>query len=164
MLRFLFLFLLIFSIADAVAMGDTIRLVVEDIAYEPGQEEVEVCVSAEDFNGVWSLSFTLDWNAGIFEYQDVSYMNPLVVFSLNDDLAPQGRLPALWYDPRVEGVSLDAQNKLMCLKFKVLRTPCNGEAMQLVSQPTEISLTDDRLELPRTIRAGVIRGASCDID
>lgn len=145
----------------AQELRDSVVLYMDEINVAEFPEEVEVCISADNFDEVWSLSYTLDWNAGIFEYVDVSYMNPLVVFSLNEDLAPQGRLPALWYDPRVEGVSLDVQNKLMCLRFKVLRRPCNGEKIQMVSKPTEISITDDQDELPLSLRPAIVVGSGC---
>lgn len=160
----LLLIVFLFACHDAFAQAerDSIVLKVSDLDFSKAQDEIEVCISAEDFVDVWSLSFTLDWNAGVFEFSEVSYMNPLVVISLNEDFAPQGRLPGLWYDPRVEGVTLDVQNRLMCLKFNVLRQPCNGETIKMVDKPTGISITDESLELPKKLVAGQVINASCN--
>ena len=154
-------FLVWANVLAAQTAEDTVVLKIADIDYTESPELIDVCLSAENFNDVWSTSFTFDWNAGVFEFVEVSYMNPLVVFSLNTDLSPQGRLPALWYDSRVEGVSLDVQNRLMCVTFKVLRKPCNGESIQLVNEPTEITITDDSESMPLRLQPGQVVGSSC---
>lgn len=140
MLKYLLLLFCVFSSGLAIAQQPTLSI--SSIAAEPGQV-FTVQVAGADLVGISSMQFSISWDPGVLEYQEVKDFG-LPLMNLGNfgqaDVA-LGNLGFLWYND-VGGYNADAVD-LFKIEFKALNDVGNASTtVSFSNQPTPIEIAD----------------------
>lgn len=150
-----------FWCVNVMALQDTVKIAIGDIDLSESLELREVCVTAENFDGLVSFSYTIAWDKKHFQLDDITGMHPDLNIEFNMDMVEEGRLPVLWFDSKLDGKTLMAHDTLMCMQFSILEEPCSGELIRFDDEPTRVTFLDFDRELPYRIQPGAVHNGLC---
>lgn len=113
-----------------------------------GQETVlegataSVPISAENFNDVVSIQFTLQWDPTIVTYQGTGdYGLPgMSEFNFGETEIDQGRLTFVWFDGQVSGLTLPDDSVIFSVSFLAIGELGTSTPVSFVDAPTPIQI------------------------
>jgi len=155
-----FLFAMLSSVS-LQAEQDTVIIDFGKIDLTQSQSSLDVCLTARNFTNLVSISYTVDWNSSHFQLDEVNAMHRSIDFDLNMDMRDEGKLPALWFDTKLEGRTLALGDTLMCLSYTILDEPCNGEQITLSDDPTDVTFLEEDSAMPFRVVPGIVVNPRC---
>ena len=105
----------------------------------PAGSTVCVPVTVNDFNGIASLQFSLQWDPAVLQFAEVRSFNlpDLNANSFNTTNVANGQTAMAWFDNSAQGVTLADGSTLFEMCFTVLGTNGNSSSIVFTDTPTQ---------------------------
>ena len=111
-------------------------------------------VTVNDFNGIASLQFSLDWDPAILEFSEVRNFNlpDLNAGSFNTTATANGQTAMAWFDNTAQGVTLQDGATLFEICFTVVGTTGANSTVVFSDSPTqrEAATADNTITFTQT--------------
>jgi len=103
---------------------------------------IYVDVNVSDFNKVVSMQYSMNWDPSILQFEKVQNFKLKALSSENfgAEQEKDGNLLMAWYDPSVQGVSLNSGTVLYQVVFRVIGTNTNKSRIRFSGKPLIIEI------------------------
>jgi PKD repeat protein len=147
---------------------DTLALMMKNQYKELGQS-ISIPITVKNFKNVLSLENTITWDASLLQFDGITDMNlpQLSMSNFGTNLTSEGKLPFIWYDANLQGVSLDDNKVLFQLNFTPTALFHGETTVSIGGQPlTMLAVNSNMEELPYTInksKVAIVTALSANI-
>jgi len=102
-------------------------------------ETVCVPVTVNDFNGIASLQFSMQWDPAVLQFNEVTNFNlpDLNAGSFNSTQTASGQIAMAWFDDAAQGITLADGTVLFELCFTVLGVDGTSSSIVFTDTPTQ---------------------------
>lgn len=140
-MRLILFFILLVSTSLTAQESDSLRFRIDQEQGAPG-DTVRVCFSADGFQDIVSMQFTLTWDTSVLSYVSLEPgdLPGLSSGSVAEPLAPGGVLPLVWFDGQGDGVTLADSSRLFCLAFRVVGDLGDQSPVGISGDPVPIQI------------------------
>ncbi|MBK7871246.1 MAG: hypothetical protein IPJ74_11505 [Saprospiraceae bacterium] len=125
----------------------------------PG-DNVCVNVSVENFNGIGTAQFTVQWDPTVLEYASVGGFNPELTGLESGSFNPNqtnGVLTFAWFDTDLNGATVPDSSSLFEICFNVIGALGEESPLTFTNMPTEILVGDTSLnDVGYILRNGIV--------
>lgn len=106
--------------------------------------EVCVAITADNFNAIVSMQYTLKWDPKVLKLKGVKGFGlpHLSNENFGKQVTDKGLLTYSWYDPNVKGVSKANGDTLYELCFEAIGASGSKSPVQIVNEPTVIEIAN----------------------
>jgi len=124
-----------------MSAGTPFAIAASDEAGQKG-DLIYVDVNVSDFNKVVSMQYSMNWDPSILQFEKVQNFKLKALSSENfgTEQAKDGNLLMAWYDPSVQGVSMNSGTVLYQLVFRVIGTNTNKSRIRFSGKPLIIEV------------------------
>ncbi len=118
-----------------------------DIGDNQGTPGSTVCVdfTAQNFNNVVSMQYSMNWNSNILEYVEATNFG-IASLAGSFNLTSPGNLSIVWFDPLVSGITVPDGTVLYSLCFEIVGNNGQMSDVDISGTPTLIEVKDGNLQ------------------
>jgi len=113
-----------------------------------------VPVTVNDFDGIASLQFSLQWDPAVLQFSEVQNLNipDLNTNSFNTTQAAAGQMAMAWFDNTAQGVTLADGSTIFEMCFTVLGASGTSSSIVFTDTPTqrEVATSDNTITFTET--------------